>query len=430
MTPKAITFLINAVETPQRQSKIFYGWWVLLACIVGLLVGPGQFAFGSLGLFIIPFQEEFGWNRTEISLATTIFTVGLIFSMPIVGKLVDRHGSRRILIPSMFIIGLSLAAIPLALSQLWHLMLIFLIMGTLGAAANSLPFMLTISSWFDKRRGLTIGLGMAGSGLGYTYVPPLVQYVIDQYGWHKGYYTLAAIILLIAIPLIYVLFRNKPSDMGLFPDGQTNDVIILAETTQQETGLTRHDALRSRSFWLLVTIFALLAFCLFGLLFHIVPMHIDRGMTPQNAAYVASVVGITILCVRAPIGYLMDWIFAPHLGLVCFLLSAIGMAMFASDVTGFSVYIAAVLVGFSIGAEIDLLAFMTSRYFGLKNFGEIFGLLFSSMMLGVSLGPLAYGYCFDTTGNYTAVLSLSCLLLLSASVIIARLPKYPEFSKD
>ena len=418
------------MENPQRQSKIFYGWWVLLACIVGLLVGPGQFAFGSLGLFIIPLQEKFGWSRSEISLATSVFTIALIFSMPIVGTLVDRYGSRRVLIPAMIVIGLSLASLPLILNELWHLIFIFLVMGTLGAAANSLPFMLTISCWFDKRRGLAIGLAMAGSGLGYATVPPLIQYVNGMYGWHYGYFTLAMIILFFAVPLVYVLFRNKPEDMGLLVDGQTNKLKISSQTIQQEAGFTRHEALHSRVFWLLVTMFSLLAFCLFGLLIHIVPMFIDRGMTDLNAAYIASIVGTTILCVRAPIGYFMDRVFAPYVAIFCFLLSSLGMLMFANGMMGFSVYVAAVFVGFSIGAEIDLLAFMAGRYFGLKNFGEIFGLLFSSMMLGVSMGPPAYGYCFDTMGNYTAILYLSCLLLLAASVIATRLPQYPEFSKN
>jgi MFS family permease len=104
--------------------------------------------------------------------------------------------------------------------------------------------------------------------------------------------------------------------------------------------------------------------------------------------------------------------------------------MFASGVSGFYAYIAAVLVGFSIGAEIDLLAFLTGRYFGLKNYGEVFGMLFASMMLGVSLGPPTFGFCFDITGNYSLVLYLSCFILIVATFIAQLLPDYPVFSKE
>jgi MFS family permease len=414
----------------QHKSKIFYGWWVLLACVVGLLVGPGQFAFGSLGLFIIPMQDEFGWSRSEISLSTSIFTIALIFFMPIVGKMVDKFGSKQVLLPAMLVIGLSLALIPLVLSQLWHLLLIFFIMGSLGAAANSLPFMLAISSWFDKYRGMAIGFAMAGSGLGYASVPPVIQHINSSFGWRWGYYTLAAIILFLAIPLIFLLFRNKPADMGLLPDGVEQSVNAGRDTTIKEGGLSRQAALKDKNFWLLVSIFSLIAFCLFGLLIHMVPMLSDRGMSPTNAAYAASLVGITILIVRVPLGYLMDRIFAPRVAQFCFLMSTIGIAMFATGVSGFSAYIAAVLVGFSIGAEIDLLAFLTGRYFGLKNYGEVFGMLFASMMLGVSFGPLVFGFCFDLTGDYTLVLYLSCIILVAATFIAQLLPAYPVFIKE
>ena len=425
---KGKRFFMETTQVQQKQSKIFYGWWVLFACVIGQLVGPAQFAFGSLGLFIIPMQDEFGWSLSEISWAATIFTLALTICMPIVGSLVDRFGSKRVLLPAMLIIGLSLGILPLILSKLWHLWFVFFIMGTLGAAANSLPFMMAISSWFDKWRGLAIGMTMAGSGLGYAAVPPVVEFVNSKYGWHYGYYVLAAIVLLIAIPIIVLLFRNNPAEMGLLVDGKTVVKKNEGESTRTGTGFSRNQAIRSNNFWMLVVIFALLAFCLFGLLIHIVPMLIDRGMPSKDAAFVAGLVGMTILFVRVPIGYLMDRFFAPHVALVCFLLSAIGMLIFAFGAAGSFVYIAAILVGFSIGAEIDLLAFMAGRYFGLKNFGQIYGLLFSSMMLGVSLGPLAFAYCFDTMGNYTVILFIGCALLVAASIVSLRLSDYPDLN--
>ena len=121
-----------------KQGKLYYGWWVLLACVVGLVVGPGQFAVGSLGLFVIPLHNEFGWSRTELYLSSTMLTVALIFFMPLKGRLVDRFGGRLILFPSMLVIGIGLAAIPLFLKELWHILFIFFVMGSLGAAANSL----------------------------------------------------------------------------------------------------------------------------------------------------------------------------------------------------------------------------------------------------------------------------------------------------
>ena len=148
---------------------------------------------------------------------------------------------------------------------------------------------------------------------------------------------------------------------------------------------------------------------------------------PQKMHFAASLVGITIMCVRVPIGLLMDRFFAPYVALSCFLLSAIGFGLFASGAIDHWAYIAAILIGFSIGAEVDLLGFLTSRYFGLRNFGEIYGFLFASMMLGVSLGLPAFAYCFDTLGDYKPILWLSCGSLILLALITARLPVYPVF---
>lgn len=409
---------------------MFYGWWVLFACVIGMLVGPGQFAFGSLGLFIIPLENEFGWSRSQISLATTVFTISLTICMPVVGKLVDRYGSKEVMLPSVIVIGLCLAAIPLVLAQLWHIIFLFFLMGSLGAAANALPFMLTISSWFDKRRGLVIGIAMAGSGLGYAAVPPAIQFINSSFGWRAGYYTLSGIILLIAVPIIFILYRNKPADMGLLADGKAPDPVETVEPQKQEAGLDRYAAMRSSNFWLLVCIFSLIAFCLFGLMIHLVPMLIDRGMSGADAAFAASLMGITILVVRLPIGYFMDHIFAPRIAQACFLASSVGIALLALGATGSMAFLATVLAGFSIGAEIDLLAFLAGRYFGLKNYGEIFGYLFAAMMLGVSLGPPSFGLCFDIMGNYTAVLYLGSAMLLIAIAIAQFLPPYPDFQDN
>lgn len=406
------------------QGGIYYGWWVLLTCVVGLSVGPAQFAFGSLGLFMLPMQEEFSWGRADISLSLTIFTTCLIFAMPVAGNLVDKYGSKIIILPALLVLGLSLASIPVFVENLWQLYLIFFVIGTLGAASNSMAFMLTISNWFDRKRGLAIGLAMAGSGLGYTYVPPLVEFVNSEYGWRYGYYVLAAIVLFIAIPLIAVLYRNKPSDLGLQVDGN-------AETESQNSeidkvGDNRREAIRRPYFWQMFAIFTLLSFCLYGMMPHFVPMLEDRGIESNIAARAYAFLGITIMFARVIIGYLLDKFFAPYVACAAFMTSAFGVGILATGSSLNQAYVAAILIGFSIGAEVDLLAYIVSRYFGLKHFGEIFGLLFATMMIGVSLGPYTFGLCFDTLGNYKLILMLSCGMVIIASILTALLPAYPD----
>ncbi len=407
-------------------GRIYSGWWVVAAAIVGLSTGPGQFAFGALGLFIIPLGDEFGWNRAEISLALTFFTVALALSLPVVGGIVDRVGSRKVLIPSILIVGGFLALIPLAVSRVWHLLAIFVLMGSLGAGANSLPYMATISAWFDRHRGLAIGFAMGGAGLGYAYVPPLVQYLIDTSGWRSGYYALAAITVLVAAPVVYCFLRERPQELGLLPDGETTESAPAPAPVQP--GVRRAQALRGREFWLLFFVFAVLSFSLYGLLPHVVPMLTDRGMPSARAALVASTVGVTIVFARVLIGFLIDRFFAPRVAAVSFGLSAVGLGLLAAGAVGPQAFVAAMLVGFSIGAEIDLMAFLTGRYFGLKCFGEIYGLMFAALLIGTSLGPLAFGAVFEMTGSYTGILVPCALTIIIACIVTALLPRYPDLA--
>jgi MFS family permease len=420
---------MNADSPPngrRHRTGVFYGWWIVVAAMVGISSAPSQFAFGSLGLFMSPLEAEFGWNRAEMSLALTAFTVALAFCLPVAGRVVDRFGSRRVVVPSIVVCGLCLAAIPLA-TQLWHLWAIFVVIGSLGAGANSLPYMLTISAWFDRRRGLAIGLAMAGAGFGFAYVPPLVQFMVDDYGWRSGYLLLAAINIFVAAPIVGLVFRDSPALKGLLPDGEPERE--KPDVAPEPTGPRLSQALRRSEFWLLWVVFGTLAFSLYGVLPHLVPMLTDRGMPADRAALAASTIGVTIIIARAVIGYLIDHFFAPRVAVLFFLMSAVGIAVLAAGGVGPWAFFAAVCVGLSIGAELDLMAFLTTRYFGLRHFGTVYGVMFAALLVGTSLGPLSYGAAFEMTGSYASVLLLCAVLNAGASLLLLLLPRYPDLGE-
>lgn len=413
-----------AQEIPRTPRRLFYGWWIVAAAMVGLSAAPSQFAFAALGLFIVPLGDEFGWNRAQISLALTCFTASLAICLPLAGRLVDRFGSRRVLVPSILVCGFCLAAIPMVVSSLWHLLLVFTLIGSLGAGANNLPYMRTIAAWFDRRRGLAIGLAMAGAGFSFAYVPPLVQTMIDALGWRSAYLTLAAITVCVAAPLVALVFRDTPAEMGLTADDAQDHA---AEASMEDaSGFGVAESLRSRTFWMLWAVFCLLSFSLYGLLPHFVPMLTDQGMPAAQAALAASTVGITVVVARVAIGYLIDRFFAPRVALLFFLASAAGIGLLAVNPSGGTAFLAAILVGLSIGAEIDLLAYLTTRYFGLRNFGAVYGLMFAALLVGTSAGPVSFGVGYELTGSYVSILLACAGLNMAALVIVALLPRYPE----
>ena len=412
----------------QQKQGIFFGWFVVGAAMLCISTGPGPFAFAALGLFIIPFETEFGWERTQISACLTLLVAATAISLPFIGRFVDKYGSRLILFPSLVIFALCLAAIPTFVSELWQLTLIFLLIGTIAAGTNSVPYMPVLSAWFFKYRGLAIGISIAGIGLGYAYVPLLLQYLIDNAGWRYGYYALSGIVIFIAFPLVYFFLKESPADMGLKPDGETTGE--APEATKKDVGLEVKEILRHREFWMLVAIFIVLSFVLNGMLAHLVPMLSDRGMDTGIAAAVAATAGITVFFSRILIGFLIDRFFAPYVAMVFFSLSAVGMVVFALGAVDAMAFIGAICVGLSLGAEVDLLAYLTGRYFGLKSFGTTYGLLFSAVLTGTAIGPLAFGIGFDTTGSYVSILTICVGINILAVILTAFMGKYPDWEKN
>ena len=409
--------------TGVKAPKVYYGWWIVIASAVGMSTGPGQFAFGALGLFMIPLGDEFGWSRSEISLALTFFTIALALAISFIGNLVDRVGSRRVLLPSYLAFGFLLALIPLLADRLWLLYLLFFLIGSLAAGSNALPFLRTISAWFDRRRGLALGIAMGGSGMGYVYVPPAVQYMIDNHGWRSGYFMLGIVTVIVAVPLIYFVLRESPAKSDLEGVDELRTARADTATGVQTPTLT---LLKQPLLWQLFLIFCLLSFCLYGVLSHLVPMLRDRGMAPGSAALVQSTLGMALVASRVIIGYIIDRIFAPHVAVACFLLSAVGIALLAYGAIDAIAVIAVIFIGISLGAEIDMLAFLAGRYFGVQNFGRVYGVLFMSFLIGTSLGPVGYGLAYEILGSYDGVLFASIVLMVVSAIFTLPLPRYEK----
>ncbi len=414
------------MPSSSKTHKVFYGWWIVLISMLGIASGTAPFLFASIGLFMLPLGEEFGWNRAQISALLPILTVSLMIAQPLAGRLIDRVGTKVVLIPSTIAFGIGLAAIPTLVSELWHLGLILFFLGTFGVAANTMPYLRTISTWFDKKRGLAIGISISGIGVGYTVVPILVQYVINTAGWRSAYYILSAIVVFVTIPILLLFLKESPADIGQRADGNP------AESGNQsgvQAGLSTREAIKKREFWLLVFIFICIAFALHGILIHLVPLLRDKGLNADTAAIIASVMGGTVFVSRIFIGYLIDHYFAPKVALIFFALSALGFLLLSVSSSLVVMYMAAIMIGLSLGAEVDLLAFLCGKYFGLRSFAEIFGILFIAVLLGSSFGPVIFGYGFEAMASYSGVLTFCVLLNLLALIIVNMLGPYPSLDK-
>ena len=403
------------------SPRLFYGWLIVAVCLFGISTGPAAFGLASMGLLSGPLTAEFGWTRTQISAAVSVMMLSTALTMPLVGRLVDRVGVKLVLIPSIVALALCLLALPLVTTY-WQFLAAYVAMGTLAVGTNSVAYMRLLATWFDRSRGLAIGIAGSGTGLGFAYVPLVVEWLVAHHGWRGGYVGLALILLCVTLPLVVLVLREHPQTMGLTVDGDLGAPL----EPPAATGHSLSEALKSRDFRVLAAIFVGLAFVLYGLIPHLVPMLTDRGLSTAEAATIASIFGFAAFGGRLLIGFLIDRYDARRIALIFFSLSAVGLLLLAAPMPTWVFIVAALLLGGSLGAEVDMLAYLTSRYFGLRCFAQIFSTLFSAVMVAMGLGPLVFGFVYDSTGSYTAILALGVPLCIVAVGLVLLLKPYGE----
>lgn len=414
------------MNTSQRSDKgWFYGWWVVCAAIVGMIVSQGPVLVFTFGIFMKPLAAEFGWSRSQISLALTVAILSAAFFTPWVGRLVDRYGARQVAIPALVLFGLGVASLACLPANLVIFYLWFCCIGILSAGGTPTAYAKAISHWFVRRRGLALGLSMAGIGLGASFMPIVAQHAVGAVGWRGGFAVIGAVVL-VGMLIVAWKLRNCPADMGLHAD---NDKPISGQQGKA-TGLSGRQAMRTRNFWLIAISFFLAALAINGCSVHFVPMLTDRGVSPQDAAQTAAVIGMALIVGRVAAGFLLDYLFAPFVTLFFFSGPVIGILLLYGGATGGEAVLCAALIGLGVGAEVDLIAYLTSRYFGLKAFGEVYGYLFAIFCVGTALGPLLMGTGQTVLGSYDLVLLVFVGCMVVACLLMCCVGRYPDLTQD
>lgn len=398
----------------EKSKRIFYGWWIVGAAVIGLAVSPAPIAFYSIGVLMQPLSEAYGWSRSEISLAATLLTIAIIITTPVIGILVDRLGPRKVLIPSMLGFALCLFAGSFTRSLVtFHALYFF--MGVICAGAGSLAYMRLLAFWFDRRRGLVVGIASAGMGVGFAIVPFLTKLLVDQGGLGFAYTGLGLVVLCVGIPVVSLLVRDTPEQCGLTVDG-------LEETNapggeKPIRGISAAQAVRVPQFWIIIGIFTLGSGTVYAITLHLISIVRSIEPDPDVSIIAASLIGIMMITGRVLAGYIFDKIYAPCVTAGIFSCAATGTLLLASGLPGPWVITASILIGLCSGAEADALAILVGRYFGLLAYGKIYGHIFCAALIGASMFPYTLGLGYDYFGTYRELLYI-CVSLFSLSVIL------------
>jgi len=387
------------------------GWRVVIAAYFGVMVSFGSLLVFTFSIFLKPLSAEFGWSRESISAAFGLAAISVAICSPLLGHLLDRWGPRRLILPCMAVFGTAFASPSLLTPNLFHLYATFVVLGIVGNGTTQMGYSRAVSTWFDERRGTALSLVMAGVGTGAMVFPPLALALIDHYGWRAAYALLGVAVLLLGIPLTAIFVRERPRS--------------ASGAGQPLEGLGVAEGVRTKTFWVVVATLFLGSVSVNGAITHLSPLLTDRGVSSSTAALAASILGVASFCGRLVTGFLLDRYFGPRVGLVLLMTIAAGILALATASSAGIGMMAAVLIGFGLGAEADITPYLLTRYFGLRSFSTLYGFTWTAYAIAGAIGPVVMGRAFDLTGSYTSLLTLLAAVTFLSSGLYLLLPRYP-----
>ena len=406
--PQAQVVPLDVPVRPPASVAMDRDWLTVVACIMGLLLSVGSLLIYVFGVFVRPLAAQFHWSRTQLSTALTIGQFMVAVSSPAFGWLIDRFGPRRVILPSIVGFSLAFASLSLLTPHLWHLYLLFALFALLGGAASPVGYAAVLVRGFERHLGLALGLSLMGIGLGAAVLPSLAQHFVAHYGWRDAYAAIGLLTLLITVPAALVATRNARLPL---PSRVRERIDVLP-------------LLRTRAFLVMAAVLMLIAIAVGGAFASLVPMLVDRGNTPAEAARVAGLAGVAVIVGRGGIGWLLDRFNAARLlALVCVaIITSLLLLAFAHGRLPDA--FAALLLGSVLGAEVDFTAFLVRRYFGNAAFSRLYGITFGLFAFAVGIGPVLLGFSFDRLGGYNPGLLFFVALSLLAAAATFAMPPY------
>ena len=410
------------------KDKVFYGWVIVAAALVIILVLVGiRFSFG---VFFKSLEAEFELTRAATSSVFSAYMVLAALFGIVNGWALDRYGPRRILSLMGLFTGLGLLITGLT-SSLWQLFLSYSLLVAVGTAGPVPLLMSVISRWFDKKRGIAIGIATCGTGLGTLVLAPLAAYLISSFGWRMSYIVLGVIAWLVVISLA-MLLRRDPGEIGDLPDGVKARVgraeLTERENSSQLSGLSLGQALRTRNFWLLVSVFLLWAFCLGLIMTHVVPYATDLGISTIEASTILGLIGGLQILARLLVGRISDIIGRKAPGLICALLGTGALIWLIWLHNLWMFYLFAIIFGLFYGGFGVVILTLVSDSFRGRNLGVIMGIMNAGYSVGLAIGSALGGFIFDVNNSYVVAFEIGAavMLITGLCVVFVRGEMSPE----
>ena len=396
----------------QPINEFRRGGLVLFACFVGIGVNLASMAYYATGIWIRPWQDEFGWTRAEIGAMQTLSVLTMMLLATFAGRLIDKYGLRLVTTISLAGYGVLLLGFTQMTGALWQLYALSIAYAVFGVASTGLAFTRAVNAYFKRHRGLALGIALTSTGVVAYLMPKYMTPFVAENGWRAGFFIMFLIVMA-ALPIVWFLIKDAPPQ---------------AEEESQNapsSGLTFSEAVRTPTFWKVAGIFFFISVAILGLIPALIPLLQDAGLSAAEAGGLAAIMGLSVMVGRLLIGFVIDRVFAPYV--TAFVFGCTGLGCLALTLGGVDyAIVTAIALGFAVGAEVDLIGYYTARYFGLAHYGSIYGLQYSIFIFGAGVSPIYTGYIWDVTGSYDIALMMAAGLMLPVIILALSLPRFAD----
>ncbi len=406
------------------------GWKVVIGSGIGISLGSLVFMGAGFALLASAWARQFGWTQPDLAKAATIFLLVQTAMYPVCGWMLDRWGSRKVATGSIALFAISLVLLSQIGNSLTQMYLAFGLVSLVSAGTNVVSYARAIALWFDRRRGLALGVAASAQAVGSFLVPVLAQKIIAQSGWSVALLSLAAIELLICLPLVALLVKDSPAPSGRRQDG-TQSAETVPSANGETSGMDVRDIVRTATFWKLAVCFAVMGLSLYAIAANIAFVLTETaGMSLADVAKVQAVSGLSVLLGRIGFGYLLDKLQAPIVGILTVLLAAACFGLYATATAPALIFVAAALGGVAVGGETDLMPYLASRYFGTRAVSKTFGWFLFAFFVGATIGPVAFAQLSAVWGGAVTPLFMLAALQLIPAALFLSLGRYPETTTE
>lgn len=382
-------------------------WRILALAVLGIGISINSSLLYGFGTLVVPLEETFGWSRSALQIAITFLFIGAVIALQVVGWLNLRYGLKKVTTISISLTVLGYLAATQISGSIWTLYLVFVLIPILSIGCLAVSWTQLLNMWFEKNRGLALAIGLSGTGLAAATIPPLLSWGISTWDWRAAFIILALINLLLLLPLTVCWF--------LVPKSKERDCKVDNLAAQRSLiGMTFKEGFTSRKFWICNISLALVISVIIGMVTNTIPILRDLGLSAEEAGLIFGGFGLSLVFGRVLVGYLLDRVWPPGISALSLAMPAFGCIIFLSGTADFTLLLlAAISIGFGAGAEFDISAFLIARYFGLKEYGRLFGFHIGLLTATSAAAPLLFATFYSLTGSYKLMLiyCLTCSII-------------------